>query len=169
MYFEFWSSQELREENLQSALEIPWTWKWKMVWKRKVSIWGKMVSHRQPDGGTIRGIWTSSIQKSLHWLVESWGKTTKRPYTSQRMLQTQSSCIERFTQQISIHRAFASWCEKFGLKPPKTISNNLLWGVLPEEVTSLVKAPWNEEPTAGKVCEKFNKTSKHWRRKSNFC
>ena len=34
MYFKFRTSQELREEILAGALDIPWTWEWKeMVWK----------------------------------------------------------------------------------------------------------------------------------------
>ena len=55
--------------------------------------------------------------------------------------------------QLSIYGAVASWCEKFGLKPdekpPKTLNDNMLKGVQPKEVTSLVKAPKNEEPAAG--------------------
>ena len=40
-------------------------------------------------------------QFGIRWLVESWGKRTRRPFISLRMPSTQSSYIERFTLEIS--------------------------------------------------------------------
>ena len=62
--------------------------------------------------------------------------------------------------QLSIYGAVARWCEDFGMKSdetlPKTINAKKLKEVQPREVTSLVKAPRNAQPPAGKtLCVKF--------------
>ena len=55
--------------------------------------------------------------------------------------------------QLNIYGADASWCEKFGLKSdeklPTTMNDNILKGVQPKDVNSLVMAPRNEKPAAG--------------------
>ena len=125
MCFKFRTSQELTRRN----------------------SWRKMASHRWSGGGTIRGIWASSIQKVfLRWLVESWGgRTTRGPYTSLWMLRTQSFYIEQFTQQISSVSTEQSQAGVTSLawslikKLPKTVNDNILKEVQPKEVN--LKAP----------------------------
>ena len=82
-------------------------------------------------------------------------RTTRRPYTSMRMLRTQNFIYRTIhsTNQLRIFGAVAKWCEDFGMKSdekhPKTINDKILKVVQPTEVIALVKAPRTAQPAAG--------------------
>ena len=157
MCFKFRTSQELREEILAGALDIPWTWEWKeMVWKPKSPSWRKMASHSQPDGGMIRGIWIPSIQKCFS--AGSWNPE-ETEQQGDYTLHCGSFEHSAFKSNKSLGKSAqyprSSWklVWKFGLKPhekpPKAMNDKKLKGVQSQEENSLVKAPRNEEPATG--------------------
>ena len=123
------------------------------------------TSNYLPENGKTQPTWwwnnsrNLDIQYSkvfLHWLVESWGRrTTRRPYTSMRMLRTQSFFSEQLTLQTSSVSSEQSqdgvkilfWSLTKSLR--KTFNDEILKEVQPKELTSLVKATrWCARVTA---------------------
>ena len=88
LHFEFRKSQGIREEILAGTLDVPRSWTRKEVVRRKMGL------YCHSNGGTIQRYGSSSNQE--YQCLESWNsekrRLTETPYTSMRMLQTQSSC-----------------------------------------------------------------------------
>ena len=102
-YFKFRTSQELREEMLARTLDIPRSWRRKeMVCDSVVHVKENGIPQPQRWWNDWEKLVTQHSRVSVLRVVEFWkGRITKTPYTSMRMLRTQNSCFERFTQQIS--------------------------------------------------------------------
>ena len=115
-----------------------------------------MARHSQNDGGTIRGIWTSSIQRCF--FTGSWNPRKKKNKETIHFNADASNTellyrTIRSTNQLRIFGAVAKWCDDFGLKSdekhPKIINDKRLKVVQPTEVIALVKAPRTAQPAAG--------------------
>ena len=121
--------------------------------------------HRYRNGGTIQRNRSPSIQE--YQCFESWDlffflKKKETPYTSMRMLQTQNSYFDRFTEQISavsteqfqadVKRALNglrikkdSTVEKFTAKENKQLLKN----VKSQEENSLLQTPRSNDGASG--------------------
>ena len=118
-----------------------------------------MGRHSQHDGGTIRGTWTSSIQRCFS--VGSWNLEEEQQgdHTPPCGCFEHRDFVLHSANQLCVYGAVARWCEDFGMKsdetPPKTSNDKILKEVRPEEVTSLVEAPRNAQPAAGNSLRGF--------------
>ena len=94
-------------------------------WCARAEHWGKMGLHSHSNGDSkIPVIQNSRV--SLLWVVEFWKRrTTETPYTSMRMLQTQSPCSESFI--LSIYGAVSIWCERVGLTEEEKGQEKTSW------------------------------------------
>ena len=102
-----------------------------------------MASHSWSDGGAIRGIWASSIQKCFS--VSSWNPEEEEKQGDHTF---HCGCFEhkalKLNDSFSKSAQYLRRCEEFGLKPdqtseerPKTIKDNVLKEVQPKEVKIL--------------------------------
>ena len=145
-------------------LAIPRPRKWKeVVRKSQLHTWRKMRFHRHRDGGGIsKKPVTQYSRVSVIWVVEFWKeRITETPCTSMRMLQTQNSFSERFTQQVSsVSAEHSQPGVKISVKRPNKQESTserfvakeieqLLKSVKLQEVNSLVQTPSCDHPSPG--------------------
>ena len=80
-------------------VDVQWYW---LDEKRKFRLKENVKTQLTWGWNNSRNLDIQYSKVLLHGLVESWGRrTSRRPYTSMRILRTQNFCIEQFTLQIS--------------------------------------------------------------------
>ena len=94
MYFKFRTSQELREEILAGALDIPRSrWRKEVVRNSPLHAWRKMRFCRHRDGATFQRIWSPSIQEQQ--CFESWNSESTREEENRSVGELSAVCSQQ--------------------------------------------------------------------------